>query len=125
MNQHIIETLASLHSRLARLEHQTHLTGIEIPTPNLEESLSWDTIWNHVDVWKRKIELNFQNQSTPELIDTGLVIARWIVAHPGPYPETMRWGERQVSQIPYDPRPHPAVFDLILALRADGLSNDQ
>ena len=37
MNQQIIETLASLHTRLARLEHQVNLTGKHLPNDEASE----------------------------------------------------------------------------------------
>jgi hypothetical protein len=37
MNQHILDTLASLHSRLARLEQQVNLTGKHLPNDEARE----------------------------------------------------------------------------------------
>ena len=133
MNQHILETLASLHSRLARLEHQVNLTGREITepttqeTPTLYDSLSWDNLWDHVTEWGRKTDYNLENhvEDNRELTATGAIIARWILAHPRPYPETMRWAERESTDLPTTPTISLSVYDLMSAMQEDRLSNDQ
>ena len=125
MNEHITAILSTLHSRLTLLENQVNLTGREITEPTLEESLSWDTLWDHVAEWGRKTDFNIQNhvENNEELTKIGIRTALWILAHPRPYPETMRWAEREQSEMPSSPTISLSVFDLIFALQADGLSN--
>jgi hypothetical protein len=94
LNEHIIATLASIHTRLTRLENHAHLAGREITKPTLEETLSWSKIWYKACYWYDDVTYDYRDTSfTLQLQNDGNTIAKRILSNPGPYTHIIEWAK--------------------------------
>ena len=128
MDGDMIEVLESLHVRLEKLEGRVGLEGKMITTPNLEEKLSWSTIWHYAKVWKRKFRTTppTDTEGYELLKEEAGIFLRWVLANRGPYQNTLAWARRESAPHPNPPpERHANIIGLIYALRDDGLSNGE